>query len=150
MKKNTPQPARAVLAAAMTLLVLLSAGLVLPAHAELGGLPSLPVKRTDASLVRYQNPPSELLRITEYVNNAGVVFALAWSGPGQPDLALLLGVHYPQFLLWSADAASRRSGAPTPSSTLWVEIGGHSRAGYGRVVLPSVCPSPCDVSALQP
>ncbi len=36
------------------------------------------------------------ITINQYVNTAGVVFAVSWSGTGKPDLQQLLGQYFPQ------------------------------------------------------
>jgi hypothetical protein len=36
------------------------------------------------------------ISITQYVNTAGVVFAVSWNGPAKPDLKSLLGTYFKQ------------------------------------------------------
>lgn len=120
------------------------------ARSELGSQPSMPLRQADLTYIRFQNSPSEAVRISEYLNASGVVFALTWYGPGQPDLERLLGVYYKKFLVLSVQAASARTGVQYQSSDLWIETGGHMRSSYGRIVLPQLCPATCDFSVLNP
>ena len=46
-------------------------------------------------------------RVREYVSHAGTVFGVAWSGRSNPDLTVLLGQHYAQYV--SAAGARRAS-----------------------------------------
>jgi len=117
-------------------------------RAELGGQPSQPVRLSEAPYIRYQSMGSDSLRVTEYLNASGMVFAVTWSGPGQPDLARLLGTYHTQFL--AKQAAAARTSWTYRSAELWIETGGHMRAPYGRVVLWSACPNPCVLSDFQP
>jgi hypothetical protein len=83
------------------------------------------------------------MRIREFLNRDGIVFAVSWSGPAVPELQRLLGVHYPDYV--AAVAALDRPGLHrslrivTPD--LVVEAGGHLRAYQGRAYLPTLIPA---------
>jgi hypothetical protein len=88
--------------------------------------------------------------VREYVNRAGVVFAVTWTGPALPDLQRLLGTHYVEYT--AALAALSRPGlhrsVRTMSSELVVESDGHLRAYAGRAYLRALIPpgiSPADL-----
>jgi hypothetical protein len=83
------------------------------------------------------------LRVREYVNRDGVVFAVSWSGPVLPDLQRLLGAHYVEYT--TALAALNHPGLHRSLRValpgLIVESGGHLRAYAGRTYLPALVPA---------
>ena len=83
------------------------------------------------------------MRVREYVNRDGVVFAVSWAGPAPPDLQRLLGAHYMEYT--TALAALRHPGLQrsvrVASPELIVESGGHLRAYAGRAFLPALVPA---------
>ena len=82
------------------------------------------------------------MRVREFLNRAGVVFALSWSGPVVPDLARLLGTSYASYA--GALAALQRRGlhrsVRIAMPDLVVELGGHLRAYVGHAYLPALIP----------
>jgi hypothetical protein len=90
------------------------------------------------------------MRVREYVNRDGIVFAVSWTGPVLPDLQRLLGTHYVEYT--AALAALNRPGlrrsVQVALPELIVESGGHLRAYAGRARLPALVPagvSPADL-----
>jgi hypothetical protein len=83
------------------------------------------------------------MRVSEYLNHSGMVFAVAWAGPVPPDLRRLLGSHYADYS--AALAALNPSGlhrtVRIEASGLVVELGGHMRAYSGRAYLPALMPA---------
>jgi len=83
------------------------------------------------------------LRVREYVNRDGVVFAVSWTGPVLPDLQRLLGAHYVEYT--TALAALNHPGLHRSLRValpgLIVESGGHLRAYAGRAYLPALVPA---------
>jgi hypothetical protein len=83
------------------------------------------------------------MRVREYVNRDGVVFAVSWAGPVLPDLQRLLGTHYVEYT--TALAALNHPGLHRSLRValpgLVVESGGHLRAYAGRARLPALVPS---------
>ena len=82
------------------------------------------------------------MRVREFVNRNGIVFAVAWSGPVVPDLQSLLG---PSFATYSrALAALQQTGLhrslQLAADGLIIELGGHMRAYSGRAYLPALLP----------
>jgi Protein of unknown function (DUF2844) len=91
------------------------------------------------------------MRIREFLNRAGIVFAVTWAGPVAPDLQQLLG---PQFAAYTAALAGRpRLGlqrfvrVATPD--LVVESEGHLRACTGRAYLPAMIPTGVSAAELR-
>jgi hypothetical protein len=82
------------------------------------------------------------LRVREYLNRDGIVFALDWSGPVMPDLQRLLGPYFEQYS--TALAALKSPGlhrsVRIASSGLVVESEVHLRAHTGRAYLPALVP----------
>jgi hypothetical protein len=79
--------------------------------------------------------------VREYLANDGTVFGVSWRGPWRPDLRLLLGKYYPEFL----DAMRSRRMARGPVTIrlpgLVVELSGHQRAFYGRAYATDAVPA---------
>lgn len=82
------------------------------------------------------------LIVREYVDRAGLVFAVSWTGPVPPDMQQLLGTHFAQYAAALAAFAhpglERSVRVATPD--LIVEAGGHLRAYSGRAYLPASLP----------
>ena len=80
--------------------------------------------------------------VREYVDRAGQVFAVSWTGPVPPDMRQLLGIHFAQYAAGLAAFAhpglKRSVRVATPD--LIVEAGGHLRAYSGRAYLPALLP----------
>jgi hypothetical protein len=83
--------------------------------------------------------------IREYVSASGDVFGLAWSGPQMPDLNILLGSYFPQYVAGVTNARKLRGGGHGPGivqdSGLVVYSGGHMGAFSGQAYLPQALPS---------
>lgn len=91
------------------------------------------------------------MRVREFLNQDGIVFAVAWSGPVVPGLKGLLG---PGFAAYShALAALQQPGLHRSlriaSGDLVVEFGGHLRAYSGRAFLPALMPSGMPTAELR-
>ena len=89
--------------------------------------------------------------VTEYVNTAGVVFAVHWTGPVLPDYALLLGSSLPAFQmqLKQARLAGKRGGTAAVSTDgLVVVSAGHMRSFQGYAYLPLLLPDGVDIRTL--
>ena len=134
---------------------------VAPAHAALGGdaasvasdadalhgvIHSTPLQQYDIQEITSGNG----IRLREYLDRNGLVFAVAWSGPAMPDLQKLLGASYQTYT--TAVAAANHPGLKRPlriaTSDLVVESEGHMRAYTGRAYLPALIPagtSPADL-----
>lgn len=91
------------------------------------------------------------LRIREYANSDGRIFAVSWEGPALPDLSQLLGAYFPTFK--QAALERRRSGARGPvaiaEDDLVVQSGGHMRAYSGRAYVPSLMPPHITIDEIQ-
>lgn len=144
-------------ALASTLGVLLSICSVASAHATLGGDSSS--VETDRIRMKVQRAASQNLASTgsytvhestlpsgtlvrQYVSNAGVVFAVTWSGPFIPDLRQLLGIHFDTMVARQArqSSAGHRS-FNQHEGDLVIESGGHPRSFAGRAYLKSAIPA---------
>lgn len=81
--------------------------------------------------------------IKEYVNSAGVVYAVSWNGPGKPDLRSLLGSHFATFQKDSTSTRRRgvRSVPRVNRSDLEVVTGGHPGSFWGIAWLPQAAPA---------
>ncbi|HEX9052490.1 MAG TPA: DUF2844 domain-containing protein [Anaeromyxobacter sp.] len=138
-------------------LAVLGAGL--PARAALGE-PEASIDRDRRALAMERRPATarggvtvhELRRPTqsvrEFVDPAGTVFAVAWSGGAPPDLPTLLGAYYGEY---RAAAARRAPRGPrrVETANVIVETWGHGRALHGRAWLPALVPSGANVDDVQ-
>jgi Protein of unknown function (DUF2844) len=89
------------------------------------------------------------MRVREFLNRDGIVFAVTWAGPVMPDLQRLLGA---QFAVYTAALVARdhlgvHRSVRVASSGLVVESDGHLRAYVGRAYLPAMIPN--DVSTAE-
>jgi hypothetical protein len=116
------------------------------AEALHGVIHSTPLQQYDIHEITSDNG----MRLREYQNRSGVVFAVVWSGPAMPDLQKLLGASYQTYT--TAVAAANHSGLKRSpriaTSELVVESEGHMRAYTGRAYLPALIPagtSPADL-----
>ncbi len=90
------------------------------------------------------------MRVREFLNGAGVVFAVSWQGPVMPDLQTLLGAQFPVYA--AALAARERPGlhrsVRVATANLVVESDGHLRAYVGRGYLPALVPPGVSIGTL--
>lgn len=89
--------------------------------------------------------------VKEYVRSDGVVFAVAWSGPGRPDLRQILGEHFATFQADNRPVNGRRIRRPlvVNRSELIVRSAGHPGAFQGFALLPAVAPPNFSPSELR-
>ena len=133
-----------------------------PAGAGLGGdaagvLGDAPAAHAAVSAVALQQydireiADESRMRVREYLNRHGTVFAVAWSGPVMPDLKRLLGPYFEQYT--TALAALKSPGlhrsVRIASSGLVVESEGHLRAYAGRAYVPALVPGGVSVADLR-
>jgi hypothetical protein len=89
--------------------------------------------------------------VNEYVGADGVVFGIAWQGPRIPDLPVLLGSYFPQYVQGIQNQRANGGGRGPVSvagSALVVRSGGHMGAFAGQAYLPQSLPagvSPNDI-----
>ena len=87
--------------------------------------------------------------VREFVSPAGVVFAIAWNGPSMPNLAQLLGAHFPHFQQAARTGVRRRGPIVVRHGDLVVESGGHMRAFHGRAYLTSQVPASLNLEVVR-
>ena len=79
--------------------------------------------------------PNQIV-VREYVAPSGEIFAIAWQGPGLPDLRQLLGARFAAFQQAAARSARRRRGPLyVQVGSLVVENAGTMRGFHGRAYL---------------
>jgi hypothetical protein len=141
----------------------LAMGLLLAAGAAWAGLDDAPTRGDGAAVQATQAVTAAGVAYTvlhrtlrsgvvvdEFVDAAGRVFALSWTGPFKPNLRHLLGRHFEPF---RAGGAKRRGG---PHSRLAVDTGeavvvseGHMGAFEGRAWLPGRLPAGFDTQEMR-
>lgn len=77
------------------------------------------------------------ITVRQYVDPAGLVFAVAWEGPVMPDFARLLGNYFPSY---QEALRQQKRGVSVNTADLVLESGGMMRAFYGRAYLPARLP----------
>ena len=102
--------------------------------------------------------------VREFQNNDGVVFAVAWRGPGRPDLRQLLGGAFDTFQakVTAPDSNTTvtsngvvvhhgrsRHALIVEQSNLVVHSAGHPGAFFGYAYLPQQTPAGFSPDALQ-
>lgn len=82
------------------------------------------------------------VRVREFLNRDGIVFAVAWSGPVVPSLKRLLGPSFAEYshALAELQQPGLQRTLRIASEGLIVELGGHLRAYSGHAFLPALVP----------
>jgi Protein of unknown function (DUF2844) len=96
-------------------------------------------QRANYQMHEIQLPSGTVLR--EFVDSAGTVFAVAWSGPAMPNLQQTLGRYFDNYAAAAKDNPNRRRHVQIRQSDLVVESAGHMRAFSGRAYLPQSIPA---------
>jgi hypothetical protein len=86
--------------------------------------------------------------VHEYVDAAGAVFAVSWSGPFKPDLKRLLGRHFDSFVQGSGRPA-HRTHVDVDTGDLVVQASGHMGAYQGQAWLQSKLPAGFDPQEMK-
>jgi hypothetical protein len=133
-----------------------------PAHASLGGVYSsvesdrthMVARMRSASAQSYQVHTMTLPNlgeVREFTGKDGIVFAVAWKGPGRPDLRQLLGPHFETFQEDNIPPQGRRTRRPMNVNRpdLIVHSAGHPGAFWGFAYLPQQTPSGFSSSDLK-
>jgi Protein of unknown function (DUF2844) len=135
-------------------LALMIAASPLVAHAELGGryatvladgahmkaqVRSLPATNYTLHTLDLANGGE----VRQYAAADGTVFAVAWNGPGRPDLRQLLGTHFETVQTDNAPARGRfrRHPLAVQRTDFVMRTGGHSGAFFGVAYLPRALPA---------
>jgi hypothetical protein len=86
------------------------------------------------------------LTVRQYVDPAGLVFAVGWEGPVQPDFERLLGAH---FSAYQGALQQQRRGVVLRNADLVLESGGMMRSFVGRAYLPAKVPAALGNQAIR-
>jgi len=79
--------------------------------------------------------------VKEFLNAAGTVFAVSWSGPFPPNLQQLFGDSYFQRYRSAALARPGRHPVHMRESDLMVDVNGHTGVFSGHAWLPGLLPA---------
>jgi hypothetical protein len=148
---------RSTIALAMAALAIASA-----AHAGLGGtFASVQADRAQfrASMASAQTSAWSVHTLTlanrgvvrEFARGDGTVFAVAWRGPGRPDLRQLLGERFETFQSDNTSPSGRRTRQPlgVNRDDFVAHSAGHSGAFWGFAYLPKMAPAGFSTSDLK-
>ena len=88
--------------------------------------------------------------VKEYTRSDGTVFAVAWQGPGRPDLRQLLGEHFDTLQAENVRVGRRlRRPLSVNRTDLVVTSGGHPGAFWGAALIPPLEPAGFSASDLK-
>ena len=90
--------------------------------------------------------------IREFTRADGVVFAVAWRGPGRPDLRQLLGADFDALQAANVAPRGRRTRRPLTldRGDLQIVTGGHPGAFWGMAWRPGLAPQGFSTRSLSP
>jgi Protein of unknown function (DUF2844) len=91
------------------------------------------------------------IRVHEYADAGGTIFAVTWNGPAIPDLRQLLGGYYGEYtaaLLNRKPVGIHRS-ISVAGQSVRVELSGHMRAYSGRAYLPARIPAAVQIQEIR-
>lgn len=103
------------------------------------------VARASAYSVHSLTSPAGV-RIRQYADASGFVFAVAWDGPVLPNLELLLGT---TFSAYAQGQRQRSRGVRIQTPALFLESAGMMRAFFGKGVLTERLPANVSVQDIQ-
>lgn len=91
------------------------------------------------------------IQVREWLDAAGVIFAVSWNGPAQPDMRQLLGSYYAQYTtaLSALPTLGRVRAVHVRTEDLLVESDGHLRAYSGYAYLPARVPAGVATTTLR-
>lgn len=78
--------------------------------------------------------------VREYVSPAGMVFAVTWDGPSQPNLRQVLGNYFVQYIDGARTRGPRANPRVIQQPGLVLHTGGHMRAFFGKAYIPQLVP----------
>ena len=78
--------------------------------------------------------------VNEYVSAQGKVFAVAWRGPGLPNLPQLLGGYSAELAQAATYPHYNHHHLSIEAQNVVMQSGGHLRTRYGRAWVPSLLP----------
>jgi len=111
------------------------------------------VRTTTAAAYRIHELTSPLgILVREYVSQAGVVFAVSWQGPFQPDMKQILGSYFVEYSLGAKEEREgrvRRSPLNIYRHSLVFQSAGHMRAYFGRAYDPRLLPPGVNADELR-
>jgi len=88
-------------------------------------------------------------RVREYVNAAGTVFAVAWSGPVAPDLRTILGASYDTYVAAAQNHRGSHHVFSMADDSLVLTITRAPRGFSGMAHLPALLPAGVDAQSLR-
>ena len=120
-----------------------------PAPAGLQAAATNPRSSTRAGFtVREQQSPTGTV-IRQFLDPAGVVFAVSWRGPFKPAMAPLLGRYFDTYARAVHRAGSSRSRLVIEEPELVVHAGGHLRSFAGVAYVPRLLPASVSEAQLR-
>jgi hypothetical protein len=87
-------------------------------------------------------------RVREYATKSGTVFAVAWDGPVLPDLKVVLGARYADFLAAAANNKSRRV-LSVSTQDFVINAMKRPRGFVGAARIPSLVPEGTSAAELR-
>ncbi len=146
-------PAGLALAAALALAPAAEAGLgegvtaIARDHAALrgGALQVTPMQAYD----RHELTTASGTRVREYASRSGTVFAMSFEGPTVPDLKVMLGTHYEEYVTAVRARAGNHRVLTIDSPGLVMQVVKLPRGMVGRAHVPALLPAGVDARDLR-
>jgi hypothetical protein len=145
------------------LILLIWAGISLPAYAELGGDESgisrdaavtrMALRAVAPSEKRFHmhelSDPIRNVRVRQYANPDGKVFGVAWDGPTKPDLSQVLGPYFTRYTNATAGHSLVRQLRSIDQPDFVLRVSGHMRHFTGSAWVPNLVPANVDPTEVK-
>ncbi len=89
------------------------------------------------------------VKVREFANHNGKIFAVSWSGGWRPNLRDIMGAHYEQLIAATRGRRIARGPVRIDLPGMVLVMGGPQRAHFGRVYLTDLLPADVAPEAIQ-
>lgn len=97
----------------------------------------------------HERTDADDLKIREYTDANGMVFAVTWSGRRHPDLTQILGSHYSVFHMHANKKGRTRAPMVVEAGNFKLLVGGHQRDFRGQALLVDKVPTGVSLEVLK-
>jgi Protein of unknown function (DUF2844) len=104
---------------------------------------------SSSSFAVHEITTSDGLKVQEFLNSGGKVFAVSWRGAGIPDLKQMLGSYYGEFAQAASAPHYNHHHLNVETANVVVQSSGHTRSFFGRAWVPALLPQNFSVSQIN-